>query len=250
MDQVDFFKYPKFPLSSETLDFMQKMALLASKAAGIGGDNYILSGCSTTGGNVGDGTVVIGGEIMPFVGGLQTAYIIIEETLRTVTADGRVYNDVYKARKARFGTGTGQVAWSLFARISIPAIIESIANVIPVGLISMWSGSVAPTGWHLCDGTDGTPNLSGRFVVGQDLTDVDFVEMGQTGGAKDVALTVAQMPAHTHGYNDRALDANPSGTTGYAKPGSVLAATTGNTGNGDAHENLPPYYVLAYIIKV
>jgi len=249
MDQVDFLKYPKFPLSSETLVFMQDMALLAAKAAGIGGDNYILSGCATTGGNVSDGIVVIGGEPMPFVGGTQTAYVIVKETSRTVTADGQVYADIYTTRKARFGTGSGQVAWALFGRISIPAIIESIASVIPAGLISMWSGTVAPTGWHLCDGTDGTPDLRGRFVVGQDLADVDFVTMGQTGGAKDVALTVAQMPAHTHSYNDRILDANPSGTTGYAKPGSVLAATTGSTGNGDTPENLPPYYVLAYIMK-
>ena len=147
-------------------------------------------------------------------------------------------------------TGSGQVAWSLFGRISIPAIIESIASVIPTGLISMWSGTTAPTGWHLCDGTDGTPDLRGRFVVGQNLTDVDFVAMGQTGGAKDVALTVAQLPPHTHSYNDRNMDANPSGTTGYAKPGSALAAATGSAGNGDMHENLPPYYVLAYIIKI
>ena len=114
----------------------------------------------------------------------------------------------------------------------------------------MWSGTIAPTGWHLCDGMDGTPDLRGRFVVGQSLTDADFVTIGQTGGLKEVALTVAQMPAHTHAYNDRNLDSNPTGTSGYAKPGSVALTSTGSTGNGDMHENLPPYYVLEYIIKI
>lgn len=74
----------------------------------------------------------------------------------------------------------------------------AIAAVIPSGLISMWSGSAEdiPTGWLLCDGTNGTPDLRGRFIVG---AGGDYAP-GNTGGEDAVALTTAQMPKHTHTF--------------------------------------------------
>lgn len=66
----------------------------------------------------------------------------------------------------------------------------------PVGTIIMWSGSAEtiPTGWRLCDGSNGTPDLRGRFVV---AAGGDYAA-GQTGGSNGVTLTVEQMPAHNH----------------------------------------------------
>jgi len=251
MNKIDFFKYPRFPLSSETLDFLQQISTLMSKIAGIGGDNYILTGCVVTGSNVSDGIIVIGGEVLPFIGGIITSYVVIEETKRSVTAEGQVYSDIYTNRVARFGTGYGQLPWSDFKTVNtIPLLETKIASIIPVGAIVMWSGIDAPIGWHLCDGTDSTPDLRGRFIVGKSEGDTDFGAVGNIGGAKKVALSVAQMPSHTHSYTDRNLDSFASGTSGYAKPGSSLAKNTGQSGNGDSHENLPPYYVLAFIIKL
>lgn len=66
---------------------------------------------------------------------------------------------------------------------------------MPIGTIVMWSGSTEtiPTGWRLCDGAEGTPDLRGRFVVaaGED-------PVNTTGGSNNVTLTVAQMPSHAH----------------------------------------------------
>jgi microcystin-dependent protein len=64
------------------------------------------------------------------------------------------------------------------------------------GIICMWSGSTAsvPSGWHLCDGTGGTPDLRDRFIVGAG----NSYAPGAVGGANSVTLTQAQMPVHQH----------------------------------------------------
>ena len=70
---------------------------------------------------------------------------------------------------------------------------------VPQGGIIMWSGSVAsiPAGWLLCDGTNGTPNLQNRFIVGAGDTHAP----GDTGGADSVTLAEANLPSHTHSFS-------------------------------------------------
>lgn len=67
---------------------------------------------------------------------------------------------------------------------------------VPSGVILLWSGATTniPSGWYLCNGANGTPNLQDRFVVGAG----SGYAVGNTGGASSVTLTTAQMPAHTH----------------------------------------------------
>jgi len=61
------------------------------------------------------------------------------------------------------------------------------------------------TGWFICDGRNGTPDLSGRFVVGRDVQDKnsDYHKTGSKGGAKSVQLTESQIPRHSHGVDLR-----------------------------------------------
>lgn len=100
----------------------------------------------------------------------------------------------------------------------------------------------------------------GRVLVGQDTTDPDFDTLGETGGEKAVVLTEEQLPGHTH-TTDNTLSFSRSDTTSTLDPGAVrvgananryngsvqgLNAVTGTTGSNEAHNNLQPYYVVAY----
>lgn len=124
---------------------------------------------------------------------------------------------------------------------------------IPTGGIIMWSGSIAsiPSGWALCNGQNGTPNLMDRFIVGAGSS----YGVGATGGEAQHTLTVNEMPSHNHTiYN--------GGTTNDDNPGAnhpwlatisdrrTGTKTTWDAGGNAAHENRPPYYALAYIMKL
>jgi len=148
--------------------------------------------------------------------------------------------------------------------------------LFPSGGIIMWSGSIndIPVGWALCDGTNGTPDLRDRFIVGAGRK----YNVGNTGGADRVTLTVAQMPSHNHGSGDLATTTDGSHSHSYIRPSGGISAesgdydiyrgiedadtssdgyhdhdvtgNTGSTGGGQAHENRPPYYALCFIMKL
>ena len=72
-------------------------------------------------------------------------------------------------------------------------------GTIPIGGIIMWNGSSVPDGWALCDGGSGTPNLSGRFILGSGKgAGLTSRSVGSTGGTEKHKLTVNQMPKHSH----------------------------------------------------
>ena len=160
------------------------------------------------------------------------------------------------------------------------------AYLVPSGGIIMWSGAIGaiPSGWYLCDGTNGTPNLQNRFVVGAG----DSYAVGDTGGADSVTLSSTQIPSHTHSFSGTtssngshnhgagfAYDVSAEAMYGTksgpsvsrsnnsaveTKSGQVvtetagahthtISGTTGAAGSGASHENRPPYYALAYIMK-
>lgn len=179
-------------------------------------------------------------------------------------------------------------------------------GTVPVGLISMWSGNVGTqfnsngqglgdlTGWALCDGRNGTPDLRGRFIVGlanSDGSDYGYVNseknlaayttVGNSGGERTHTLTVAEMPSHNHGgttstdgnheHSVRSaagacgpfsigpsqirIDGNCNSNYDNSTSGNMDFAgshshTISSQGSGAAHENRPPYYVLAYIMKL
>ena len=120
------------------------------------------------------------------------------------------------------------------------------------GMIIMWNSTVAsiPTGFVLCDGNNGTPDLRGRFVVGHHPSNGDY-DVDDTGGEESVTLTVNQIPAHTHTYVDQYVAIN-NGYRPWPANNNDCAArdvNSGSTGGGQSHENRPPYYALCYIMK-
>lgn len=155
---------------------------------------------------------------------------------------------------------------------------KTAQDFLPSGVILLWSGSIAtiPTGWVLCDGTNSTPDLRDRFVVGADADSGGDYAPNATGGAASVTLTTSQIPAHSHTATSTSTVTDPGhshtyrlinqdggsgsstryandaiGTTGTSTTGISVSTSTsiGNTGGGASHENRPPYYALAYIMK-
>jgi len=131
-------------------------------------------------------------------------------------------------------------------------------GMFPVGSIVLWNNSVStiPDGWRLCDGTSGTPNLSGRFVVGYDAGDGDYTAVGKTGGEKTHKLTVSEMPSHSHSITmwggdiaDDWKNQNSLYLT-HDKYGYHNDREFSSVGGDQPHENRPPYYVLCYIMRV
>ena len=143
------------------------------------------------------------------------------------------------------------------------------ASPFPSGMIVLWSGSTGsiPTGWVLCNGSNSTPDLRDRFVVGAGST----YSVDATGGSATVtpsgtnagtALSTAQLPSHTHSTEIQQAQFGTGSEVRVAQGGganiSLQTYVSASTGSGDTHthtfsgnsqSNLPPYYALAYIMK-
>lgn len=187
----------------------------------------------------------------------------------------------------------------LFIGLLIAVVVFLVINYqeVPTGTIVMWSGETAPKGWALCDGTNGTPDLQGRFVIAMGTgTGLTARVLGATGGTETHTLSLNEIPGHTHtgttasdgahthtiidpghthtqtttnddynnsGGNPPGFSADSAGTVTWSNINSNTTGITVNsngvhthtftsdsTGGGMAHNNMPPFYVLAYIMKL
>ena len=147
------------------------------------------------------------------------------------------------------------------------AFSTGASGSIPIGGIILWSGTIANianlSGWELCDGNNGTPDLRDKFVVGahsDGASNVTFSTAGvvsghyapgNTGGSVAHQLTEEELAQHDHSYS--VPPSNNQLAQGGQDPGFNSGNTAGNTGTAGSnhyHENRPPYYALAYIMRV
>jgi len=119
---------------------------------------------------------------------------------------------------------------------------------IPSGLIAVWHGTLAtiPAGWVICDGNNSTPNLLARFIQGVEDAVTD---PGATGGEAAHTLTESEMPSHTHSYTGGTSSDQGAGTGTTTRPKGWNSRTSEATGGGSSHNNEPPYYDAAFIMK-
>lgn len=141
---------------------------------------------------------------------------------------------------------------------AVPAPGSAQNESLPIGSIVIWSGTVAsiPTGWQLCDGTNGTPDLRDRFVVGarQDSGGVAMTSVSgaltQIGGEAKHTLTIDEMPPHSHTFGRTSNGYQyAEGIVNY-DPASGVEFSTSSVGGGQPHNILPPYYALCFIMKI
>lgn len=256
---------------------------------------------------VGNGQQFFNNNGTPNAGGLIYTYQAGSSTLLTTytTVNGTIANtnpivlDAYGRTPSEIWMQTGY-SYKFVIQTSAAVTLQTLDNLYPIlqsapavsatfaaGMILIWSGSLGsvPTGWVLCDGTNSTPDLRDRFVIGAGST----YSVAATGGSADAIVvththtaTVTD-PGHNHflingdttanaavpnssNYIERAGYANNTGGFSNAEyalgatstvPTTALSstATTGvtvsnaNAGTSGTGQNLPPYYALAYIMK-
>jgi hypothetical protein len=178
------------------------------------------------------------------------------------------------APTANAGTSNTQIATTAFVQ-------NAVAGGFPSGGIIMWSGSIAsiPSGWLLCNGSNGTPDLRDRFVIGAGSA----YAVAVTGGSKD-AIVVSHThtatvtdPGHAHEivssgrgrsspgndpifFNTKTRSgtasfegtsaSNVSANNGTSSETTGISVANSTTGSSGTNANLPPYYALAFIQKI
>lgn len=276
MNKQNFLQTGGFPLETDTLNAMQEAYNVFNSLGELAGNKAIIKGCEVAGSTTTDGVVYIDGEVFKFVGGnIQTHVKILETATSKEFEDGNT-NPVHFERYVTFASGVGSIPWAEFAKIA--TLRELSSRLLPAGTNpQLYTGSInsIPTGWQLCDGTNGTPNLKGRFIVGYDAADTDYNTIGQVGGAKQVTSSgttdnkyvAVTLPRDGWGTSGGGLGSVQSGRlivgSGQQEDNeyleSIRGAGTDRTINSSTHnhsftgspqENRPPYYTLAYIIYI
>ena len=225
-----------------------------------------------------NGTSVLGPTGLPLSGGLIYTYQAGSSTpLSTYTDVGGVIANPNPIQLGSDGKPTNEIwltsgySYKFQIQSSSGVLIQTLDNLygipsssgggggtsLPTGCILLWSGSAGsiPSGFILCDGTNGTPDLRNNFIIGAG----NSYSVGQTGGSKD-AIVVSHShsttdPGHYHVYSGVV-----SGGTGI-QSGSGYSITNVNTagnytgvviqsaGTSGTNANLPPFYALCYIQK-
>lgn len=258
---------------------------------------------------VGNGQQFFDNNGLPLNGGLIYTYQAGSSTLLTTytTVNGTIANtnpivlDASGRTPSEIWMQTGY-SYKFVIQTSAAVTLQTLDNLYPIlqsapavsatfttGMILIWSGSLGsvPTGWALCDGTNSTPDLRDRFIVGAGST----YSVAATGGTADAtvvththtATSVVSTGTHQHFIaNTDATGANTSitltssnylagknggggvsesyalqgtgttasiGLTSATATGDTVTTTNANAGTSGTNQNLPPYYALAYIMK-
>lgn len=286
MNRVDFNQAGGFPFTTNIMDAVQNAYSLFNSVGELAGNHAIIQGGVVTGTSVSAGVVYINGEILPLKAGTLSSSIIVVEDVESRTFENGDYKYTLRKRYAQFGVGSSQIPWSNFKRVnSLLTIAEQIlalqGRILPAKTNpQLYCGSLAaiPAGWQLCDGTNGTPDLRNKFIVGYDPADSDYNAIGKTGGEKKHILTQAELPnvslsgttdtggSHSHSITPTVPgigNGSGGGSLSYYKNTPHIPVTSTASagahahnvsvalgGAGTAHENRPPYFTIAYIIYV
>lgn len=280
----------KFPVTTETFEFIQEQIKLVYGLASLGGQNIIISD------QTGDtpGLCVVGGELMPLMGVANTHIEVIVEN-ETVSIAAEDFEDIVRTKRYAVyvaGAASGRYAVSQFTRVKDIATLQQhqlpkgsvidwygeclCANIpygyVPCGKFDKGMGQIQivseKTAWNnrygniIWDSQSMVPALkmsSCNGVAIPDLTDRFVVtaghnyDAGDTGGSDTVTLTPNQTATKSGMVtNVTANTANKGINTAGTAPvvTSVTKTTSSNANAAAGHENRPPYFALYKLIKV
>jgi microcystin-dependent protein/acetyltransferase-like isoleucine patch superfamily enzyme len=238
--------------------------IVVDETVTVGGDATFKTNVSVSGNLTVGGSAVITGKV-----GLSNTLSVTNTAIfkSGVTILGGVHVSGNVCAAAYYGSGSNLTG--------LPSM--------PTGAIITWTVTAAPSGYHSCNGAaisrstysalfaivsslygdgDGSstfnvPDLRGRFMAGYNESTSRFTSVttgmvvgtaiGNTGGVQAVTLTTAQMPSHTHSVPVEGSGSNDG--IDIINAGNDGSVTTGATGGGGAHSNIPPVIMLHYMIK-
>ncbi len=267
--RLDLSKLGGYPLSQKDLDWMQVSWRGAFAAmSGLIGDKVIISGMTEAAGSVSAGWISINNELVPFLAGaIGSGEFIIDETSETLVFKDGVGKIVRYERVARFSAG-GAYQYSDLKRVCTiketwqrgdVKEIDCDEAYITANFDGTGLGIGERVGWAVCNGNNGTRNRKGKVSVQLDTSQTEFDLMGETGGSKTHTLSIPEMPAHGHKVfttgNQAGVDPGRaiqrSSTNGDPyETGAGSSPYIQTTGGGGAHNNMQPYIVSLFIMKL
>ncbi|MBL8002404.1 MAG: hypothetical protein JNL05_10620 [Flavobacteriales bacterium] len=260
--------------------------------------SFYISGCqvtttpvgTSTQYNIADGWVCFEGEVMPVVahsilkGVLQQVYLVVEDIgvdlVPMPDLNGTTF-EVMRHRRAKLQVSNGLP--SVYMAIDAPTITmltqqQLAGRLVPAGSIMPYYGDMVNfntsglgtgpmTGWAVCNGQNGTPDMRGMVPVGAtNVPDAgagalyagvaNLTNPGDKGGADQVVLDEDQLPAHTHELampSASYLGASGGGigtAGGTGNSTETFPADTGSTGAGNPVDVRQPSFALVYIMSL
>ena len=260
-----------FPLTTETLNFLQNTYKIFNAISGLTGDLAIVSGCQQVGNIISDGVVCIEGELYPFEGNTIGTTVFIKETPTPQTFEDGSSKNVYIQKVATFGNSTRTYPWASFKRIMtnqqieqqtlsddnsvlkrLENLEEKLRKSLPIGLVAIWGKPAnvpIPEGWREYE------PLRGKMPIGHHTSDTDFGSIGAEGGEKTHTLTIDEMPEHHHQQGSETLYNFYGGGSyighrnwgGSGHLDTYARQNTSSIGGNQPHNNMPPYRVIQFI---
>ncbi|NOQ74239.1 MAG: hypothetical protein GQ574_19680 [Crocinitomix sp.] len=129
---------------------------------------------------------------------------------------------------------TGEITADKFeGKVSWNNLTEMPNSLVPMGVVVMWSGNTnnIPLGWAMCNGKNGTPDLRGRFVLGEGKG-INLTKRlnGDIGGKESITLTTDQIPAHKHTLSENNIGSIDNGGGWLDNQEIVKSISTSSSG--------------------
>lgn len=265
---INFLQTGGVPLTNDLMGDIMSAVKFYDVLGELAGNLTIISGCEIVGTNVGSGVVAIDGDLLYFEGGaiVSTVYVYTEQIAKTF--QDQVDKILIEKKTVRFGNGTVNYNWADFFRLeTLKEIQQKVNNSVSIddfnllkarvevlemktapiqngGIVWAWFKPLAeiPAGWKECLDT------RGKTIVGLDPNDVDFFNLKSTLGEKKHALTISELPSHSHGY-DRAKNYGSASGNAIGHPDLGFDyMQTSSVGGNQAHNNIQPS-IIAYFIE-